>query len=252
MYFDIEEFLKKSVYYPCSHFHWKPIESVGSICSNYLYADAAVNYEELQENISEDSIDGYSLIRQEDIRLENLLCGEYQVENQHGFYWEMSFAVHFLFRRLPGYQPERNPKYINLVFTDGEGVAIFNSVYASRNISPVCLVYIRCMGHGAGNYDDYPELLDRSMKGNPAGLPRFLLVDNIGCTEDFWGSLPTVAQYIPQCCERYWSDDHKGDRCHFLGTRKSDQNYFYQPLPNGVNCDNLSWSEVVYFCCKSS
>lgn len=250
MFFDIEEFLKKSVYYPCSHFHWKPIESVGSICSNFLYADAAVNYEELQEKIREDSIDGYSLIRQEDIRLENLLYGEYQVENQHGFYWEMSFAVHFLFRRLSGYKPERNPNYINLVFTDGKGVAIFNSVYASRNISPVCLVYIRCMGL---NYDNYPDLLDRSMNTNPAGLPRFLLVDNIGCAEEMTGHyLPTVAQYRPRSCERYWSDDHRGDRCHFLSTRKSSQNYFCEPLPNGVRCHNLSWSEAVDFCCEPS
>ena len=43
------------------------------------------------------------------------------------------------------------------------------------------LVHIRsCMGHFGMNYEDYRGRLDRSMKAIPAGLPKYLLVDDRG------------------------------------------------------------------------
>ena len=111
------------------------------------------------------------------------------------FDWSQPFVAAARFERLPEYTEDHGPPEFELIFARCEAIATFVSVFVGRGIKPRCVAYIRSgIGFG-GNYSDFPQELDRALRENPAGLPEFMLYDEMGSNPRCGDYLSLVENY---------------------------------------------------------
>ncbi len=234
----LADFLNNSVYYPCSGLHEKPLEILGSLSPNFLYADNGVDFENVQNNKRLSC--GYCRINFEDLEPTDLHLIEKRGDER------ATFVALSHFERLSENSDEHGPNQIHLVFTGGEGVNTYATVYNIRVVAPTCLVHI-CPGQGF--VENYCENLALAMEENLEGLPKYLLIDEAGCNADTQYYLRTVESYTPL---RYWNcyngiDEREGI-C-ILAVRQQpaptegELEVILEKLPDGTDCIGKPWTD---------
>jgi hypothetical protein len=105
------------------------------------------------------------------------------------------FAASAHFERLAGFGDDHGPPSIDLMFVRCEAITTFLSVFSNRDIIPGCLAYIRSgIGFG-GNYSEFPQMLALALRSNRAGLPQFMLFDEMGGSPDYGDYLSLTDNY---------------------------------------------------------
>ena len=246
----MDDFLNNSVYYPCSKFHRKPLEILGKLCPNFLYADDGVDRGEVEKVCHEEPPCGYHPVHFEELEPAELHLGDFQFVRRDPPYEgiNIQFVAHSHFERLPDFSDAHGPNQIILIFTGGEGVRTYESVYNLRGIAPTCLVHIRPGMAFDRNYCDYPKSLADAMGANQADLPKYLLIDEAGCNSSFGDYLRTVVHYTPL---RYWTDyrSYFGNSTLYIfavrqpAPKGDELEGLLQILPDGIDCIDTPWTK---------
>jgi hypothetical protein len=196
--FDLDQFLGNSVYYPCSGFDGTPVRFLGCRFQQFLYADYGKSLDDLNKAVRCRGFLGYLPDSEHDIPLSHLENGR-TAEMPEANSDQGRFARRIRFLRTSEFTAEHGPQYFDLIYSNLEAIRIYANVYMSRIIAPKCLVYIRPGTAFGGNYNDYPELLERHVKSNHAGLPEFLLFDGFIGNPRVTRSWPLLECYQREC-----------------------------------------------------
>lgn len=229
------------MYYPCSGFHEKPLEILGSISPNFLYADINVGLEDVENHNM--LACGYGLNKFEKLEPTDLHLLVRRT-NQ-----DVAFVALSHFERLPEFPDEHSPNQIHLVFTGSEGVSTYETVYKFLKIAPTCLVHIR---PGMNVVDNYCEKLALEMEANPADLPEYLLIDEDGCNAESGYYLRTVGRYTPlRFWDCYYGAD-EGEGICILAVRQpapveGELEAILEKLPDGTDCIGMPWTDFQRF-----
>jgi len=224
----IEEFLREAVYYPCSGTDGAPVKFTGKRFTKFLYADYAVTKERLLHECQHQGFRGYQASDVADIDVQSVFGGDWSdIAHQHQDIlqrlltpWipETAYLIAVKFTRLDTFPEEHGPPSLALWFARCEAIATFRSVFTRRGIAPKCLAYIRSgIGFG-GNFTQFPRALERTVAGNPAGLPQYMLSDHIG-RNPRWGDYCQLVEAY-HALERWdYRTEHYGHSNLTLGKR---------------------------------
>ena len=207
---NVDEFLQSCVYYPCSHLSGLPVKFLGKRFQRFFYADYAVDREEFLRVTVLEGFKGYNIVRVTEISPVsmfgmpwNRFRSVYEDNYLHLPFDSCDpYMFHCRFRRQEEYGEDHGPDEFELVFCCSEGIAAYKAAFNRRGIVPKCLVHIRSgIGYG-GNFQEYPQLLSRALTENRAGLPPFILFDDMGCDRDDGNYLDLTGIYREM---QHWS-----------------------------------------------
>lgn len=91
----------------------------------------------------------------------------------------------------------QHPSSFELIYVCCEAISTYHSVFSKRGIQPRCLVYIRPGTAFGGNFSDYSEALERTMRANTGEMPEFILYDQSGGNAKRGDYLPLLDGYRP-------------------------------------------------------
>jgi hypothetical protein len=185
---DIDQFLREAVFYPCSGQDGAPVRFLAKRFQRFFYADYAISREAFDHTCTRQGFRGYRICEIRNLEVESIFLSSWEnigrshrklISRLH-FDWSQPFVAAARFERLPAFTEDHGPPDFELIFARCEAIATFVSVFIGRGITPRCLAYIRSgIGFG-GNYSDFPQELDRTLRDNRAGLPEFMLYDEMG------------------------------------------------------------------------
>ena len=203
--FDIDNFLRECVYYPCSGRSGAPINFLGKHkrFQRFFYADYYVDRDRLEQSVTGTGLNGYQLSAVDELSPETVFGMSWKsLEQQHArtlskviFTWRDPYVLLHRFERADGFGDEHGPMVLELMYARFEGVATYLSAFCQRRIAPKCLVHI-CSGMGfGGNFSGYPKALSQALRANPAGLPAFMLHDRAASQSKCGDYLDLTSQY---------------------------------------------------------
>ncbi len=217
-YLPIRDVLTDSVYYPACGFDCNPVRYLAGNFSSFVYVDYGVGREALIENIH--GFRGYRVAARRDVTERELTpdgwtpqppqCadGNPQVRTD----WvKAPFGVWAIQERAEGYGPEHGPERFSLLYIGGDGVATFQALYLGNRVAPAVVAVIQ-PGHGFGgnwtNFEDPDRLFARSVLGNPAGVPEYLLFGGRGNEKFYrspcWPAYPQLVRVLRHGRLRLW------------------------------------------------
>lgn len=189
------ELLKESLYYPSCGIDGRPVQYFGGHCHSFVYADYGYPFESIYTLLTQEAaFFGYRLKssrRLEDsevdlvsawqsIHLDPRIDGN---PNQFRDRHVSPYAFWCIFERLDEISDEHGPLLFSLLYLGMDGVAAFHALYIARQVSPAVVAIIQ-PGEGFGwnwtHFFDTKQIFCRTVMGNSAGLPRYLLIGGNG------------------------------------------------------------------------
>ena len=197
-----DDFLRESVYYPCSGLHGTPIKFLSSRFQRFLYCDYSVAQEVFQKELDSRAFQGYRLSEQHELDPVDVFGATWnRLKQEHTdtysrLYFDSSdpFITFCCFQRESHLTDSHGPDRFELMFARIEAIAALESAFVRRNIPPKCVVHIRSGTGFGGNFSEYPQHLEKSLQANSGGLPQFILHDSmaVGSGGDH---LPLIDEY---------------------------------------------------------
>ncbi len=185
----IRDVLDGSLYYPSCALDGDPVRYLGGLVHSFVYVDYAVGRDAVLESLHDPRREfrGYHIIGWRDVT-EHELAPEgwtpqcpgpedgVAVTSERSP--EAPFAVWTVLERDADHDAAHGPDRFSLLYIGGEGVATFQALYGGNDCAPLVVAIIQ-PGHGFGlnwtNFEDPNMIFARSVRGNRAGRPRYLL-----------------------------------------------------------------------------
>jgi len=185
------ELLDGSLYYAACGIDGYPVRYVGGFCHSFVYADYGYPYSKISALVSRNgAFWGYQL------RSARLLdVGEIDIAsawkalqidlrldgnpNRYRNRQVEPYAYWCIFERWPDKMDHHGPRLFSLLYLGMDGVAAFHALYYVRSVAPSVVAIIQ-PGEGFGYnwtyFFDDRQIYCRTVLGNPAGKPRYLLL----------------------------------------------------------------------------
>jgi hypothetical protein len=186
----LPEILKDSVYYPACGLDGDPIKYLGKKFQSFVYVDYGVGRDAVLHGLEHFS--GYDLEACWELEPSDLVPNRWfppkfaqmrSVPERVARIIREPFAIWALYRRRPNHGDDHGPNGFSLLYIGGDGVATFNALFYSRQVTPAVICLIQPGTGFGGNWTDFDSrdgILARLVLGNPAGRPRFLLYGGWG------------------------------------------------------------------------
>ena len=204
---DIDQFLREAVFYSCSGLDGLPVKRLSTRFTRFFYVDYAnsITRVAFEKECQNKGFKGYRATTIEDLNFPSVFgdsWDEILLQHRHvirllPFEWVDPFVATAHFERSPNYTGDHGPDRFQLIFARCEAITTVRTVFNRRSIPPRCLAYIRTgIGFG-GNFPTFPAELERALRENAAGLPEFLLYDEMSGDPKFGDYLRLVEDYEP-------------------------------------------------------
>ncbi|MBP9019748.1 MAG: hypothetical protein KBG04_08025 [Bacteroidales bacterium] len=201
----LRQVLRDAVFYPCSGLDGAPVKFLAKRFQQFFYADYRIERDAFVRECEHRGFRGYRASTIQDLDVQQVFGCSWDDIGQEfrdtiarvPFDWSprSAFVAAVHFKRLPEFSEDHGPPDFHLLFARCEAIATFRSVFSRRDIAPRCLVYIRSgIGFG-GNFSEFPRELNRAVRNNRAGLPDFMLYDQMGGHPQYGDYLPLVEDY---------------------------------------------------------
>ena len=199
----IRDVLISSVYYPSCGFDGSPVQYLGGNFHSFIYVNYGVERQQMISNLG--TFKGYSLLASRDVTPDELTpygwtptfpTPEDGNPQSHAGWIKPPFGVWSVLERTEEYGPEHGPDRFSLLYIGGDGVATFQALYHGNKVAPAVVAVIQ-PGHGFGgnwtDFEDPAKIFGRSVLGNPAGAPEFLLFGG-------WVNSPSERHFYEHPC----------------------------------------------------
>ncbi len=216
------DFLSKALFYPASGLDLTPVKYHADLFTSFVYVDYGIDRQRFNDKLYDgNGFRGYHVEEIYDLDprdvlnhnwddLRNLHADVLGHLEYHHFEINDPFIVFTTVVRDDGFGDDHGPPEFELMFIRFEGVAAYRELFVHRGISPTCLAHIRCgIGFG-GNFQAYPTLLCQAAAQNQAGMPQFLLHDDL-CTPAWGDYLRIIEQYPDLVDERPYRTEGYGE-----------------------------------------
>jgi hypothetical protein len=196
----IADILEGSVYYPACGTDGHPVQYLGGFSHSFVYADYGYRFDEIENLLKADgAFDGYQLkssrllspdelpVNQawKDIVLDEHLDGS---PDRYRDTQVTPYAFWSIFQRLPTFSDSHGPELFSLLYLGEDGVAAYQALYHSNRVKPSVVAIIQPregFGWNWTHFFDSKQVFCRTVMGNSAGLPRYLLLGGYQVKEDF-------------------------------------------------------------------
>lgn len=186
--FPITELLENSIYYPSSYFDGSVVKAYAHDYQSFVYCDYGVTEEDFLAKL--ETFRGYNVLAHRPVQKEELIPDGWELQiprqllanyGKYPDYIKKPFAHWALYERKPEYSDTHGPVRFSLLYIGGEGVATYQALYWSNQITALAVAIIR-PGTGFGlnwtNFLDGEKALGYVVTQNPYGQPNFLIADS--------------------------------------------------------------------------
>ncbi len=204
---DIDQFLRETVFYPCSGLDGLPVKRLATCFTRFFYVDysKSITRAAFENECQNRGFKGYRNTGIEDLEVQSVFQASWDdVRRMYlnekfrlPFEWKNPFVACAHFERSPDYAEDYGPPRFQLIFAHCEAITTVRAVFNRRLIPPKCLAYIRTgIGFG-GNFPRFPKELEGALRENAGGLPEFLLYDEMSGDPKMGDYLRLVEDYEP-------------------------------------------------------
>lgn len=211
------EVLDGSLYYPASYLDARPIHAMLGVTRSFVYVDYGVSKADFGR-AAPTLVEGFRLIASRPVDAAELAPGGFHLpaldpddgdpERARLHVQRRSFATWCLYETEPSANPEHDeglePERFSLLFVCADGAAAFHAMYLSAGVAPRIVALIQAGEGFGGNWTSFLDehrVFGRSVLGNPAGKPEYLL----------WGGLGERRLHAAPCWNEY--SDYVGSIC---------------------------------------
>jgi len=178
-------------YYPACDKDAKPVIYTKGYCHSFVYVDYRVSRERLDSALKYPGFLGYDKLGQRNVSARELVPHGWiptlpnpedgNPEKYKDWIETKPFCQWVVFERQPGRQANHGPQRFSLLDLCADGVAAYQALYVANKLKPEFLAIIQ-PGTGFGgnwtNFNDEKKILARTVLGNPAGRPDYLVSDH--------------------------------------------------------------------------
>lgn len=206
------ELLNGSLYYPACGTDGRPVQYFGGYCHSFVYVDYGYSFAKISELLNQDGaflgyrLNSSRLVEISEIDLDTAwqtIDIDRQLDGEPERYHERQvapYAFWCIFQRLPGMPDEHGPEYFSLLYLGCDGVAAYQALYVSHQMVPSIVAIIQ-PGEGFGwnwtHFFDERQVFCRTVLGNPAGKPDYLLLGGIQANRRFQESMVWPGYALP-------------------------------------------------------
>ena len=240
----ITEFLKESLFYPCSGLDGAPIKFTGKHFQKFIYVDYTIERDPFLQQCAHPGFRGYRMTDAHDLSVESVFGASWEdvghqlraTVSDRDFDWspESAFILATHFERVDGFDDEHGPKQFDLWFIKCEAITTYRAIYTRRGIKPKCVAHIRSGIALGGNFSGYIRILQKALSENPDGVPDYILHDTIG-GDPRWGDYMRLLRFYQARARWTYKTAHHGFS--HLTLRSRDE----RELPDffSFGCDRL-------------
>ena len=240
----ITEFLKESLFYPCSGLDGAPIKFTGKHFQKFIYVDYTIERDQFLQQCAHPGFRGYRMTDAHDLSVESVFGASWEdvghqlraTVSDRDFDWspESAFILATHFERVDGFDDEHGPEQFDLWFIQCEAITTYRALYTRRGIKPKCVAHIRSGIAFGGNFSGYIRVLQKTLIENPNGLPDYILHDTIG-GDPRWGDYLRLLSFYRARTRWTYKTAHHG--ISHLTLRSRDE----RELPDffSFGCDRL-------------
>lgn len=192
--FPLKEVLQDSVYYPASGIHGEPVRFLSENFASFVYVDYGVHRDQLMAKVSGGGFLGYDLVARRTLSESDLAPegwspvrpGAEDGDPEKYRDWgriKSPFCEWLVFQRKDGFDDNHGARRFSLLYMCADGVAAFQALYVQNAVSPGAIAIIQPGTGFGGNWTDFTDpkqILARTVMGNPAGPPAYLLYGGSG------------------------------------------------------------------------
>ena len=183
----IDDVLRDSLYYPSSEFDGDPVRHLGGNVLSFIYVDYGQDRESLQHALDSPGFLGYEVLATREVEEHELVPRGWtpappsrEDGNPQRFlsFMKRPFCTWAIMQRLANRSASHGPRRFSLLYLCADGVAAFQALYVANRAVPAYIAIIQ-PGHAFGanwtDFEDPNRIFARSVLGNPAGSPKYLL-----------------------------------------------------------------------------
>lgn len=207
----IRNVLLNSLYYPSCGRDGDPVKYIGGHIHSFIYVDYGREKEKVWHDLNdnEQGFKGYQIIYSREVDKHELIPHGWRpiypehLDGDPEKYRRIiknPFAVWAIHQRNPDLGDVHGPERFSLLYICGDGVATFQALYHGNGVTPDIVAIIQ-PGSGFGwnwTYFRRPDgIFSRSVLGNPAGTPEYLLYGGWGkdYRESCWPEFSNLIHY---------------------------------------------------------
>lgn len=187
--FPLKEILENSLYYPSSEFDGGVVKDCNTLgrsfkIENFIYCDYSVGEEKFW--IEQDTFYGYHVLGSRNLTYSDLTPNGWNQVFPPGFsfqdyylyraYWK-KFINWTVYERDSNKGENHGPKRFSVLYLGGEGVATYQALFWTNNLTPKALAIIQPGTNNGLNWTDFTDYqgpLAWVVKENPAGQPNII------------------------------------------------------------------------------
>ncbi len=193
----LKELLEGSLYYPASGFDGDPVKYLGGTVLSFVYVDYRHTHDKWISEINHRGFRGYMLLATRPVIEAELFtsgwpppipCVQLENERRRPPKVDAPFCEWSIFEREPDVGSDHGPQRFSFLYVRSEGVAAFQSLYVENNAIPSVIAVVQPGTGLGGNWTDFRDeraIFFRTVIGNPAGTPDFLLYGGYGVRGDY-------------------------------------------------------------------
>ena len=226
----MKQLLENSVYYPASGTDGSPVQYLHHLSRSFIYVDYGISLEKLKEDMILEGFKGYEIYAEREVKSHEITPRNYRKYNfashsdvgfnSWSYIWKFDTIPHehptkkdgnplthydsgwaqpfkmlwTIWERIPEFGEDHGPKRISLLSLCAEGVASYDALYYSWKTKPLVFC-IRRPGTSSGcNWTDFRQtghIMHRLVKNNPAGMSKYMLVDDqLDTGKCYWSEYP--------------------------------------------------------------
>ncbi len=187
----IQELLKDSLYYPSSGFDGGVVKYFSSYTQSFIYCDYGIKEDEFLREMN--GFYGYHVLSSRALNPSELTPTGWQMKLpprlqaqeylRERRFIKKPFAHWVVYERNEDFDESHGPKRFSLIYIGGEGVATYQALYWSNQVSPKILAIIQPGTAFGGNYTDFCKkdgYLAWVALNNPNGTPEMILYGGYG------------------------------------------------------------------------
>lgn len=195
--FPLSRILLESLYYPSCGVDGDPVRHLAGNILSFVYVDYGISKEELLAELSRRGFSGYKPVATRWVREVEIAPNGWKpsipsdVKDDPFRYRDhikQPFCLWTVFERLEDIRFAHRPLRFSLLYLCADGVAAYQALYVASATLPRAVAVIQ-PGHGFGhNWTDFTDpqaIFARTVLGNPAGVPQYLLYGGYGSRSNY-------------------------------------------------------------------